>query len=350
MIHMFRFLILSILLFGVFSPVLAQQDKQQSFSSKMRAVSEDSAVAGKTSVVFWGIEAVEGSNVQLKLKARTMLDNVMSNEAVSCTLKDRSAEALTAQCVSHDDIDLGLFMLQNGYVVVDRSAIYGTVFEQPYLEAEREAQNNQLGLWNTDLQKSKNGGSLLLSLGFVLLVLVVIAFVALSIFIMRGFQKVIDAQQQNMDFAAKERVLKDKERQIFATMMDSEIKANKSKIEAYMTVYDEMLRSLQDPDKTPKYQTAGDLVQEQPALSRSVFDRNTDKLDVLGDRLSSDVVHFYARIKSKAEYVNLEPDMPIDQAIEIIEKALSGAKRLNKISDRIIDAFEEGGLSSDDLR
>lgn len=350
MIHIFRFLILSVLLLGVFSPVHAQQDKQQSFSSKMRAVSEVSAVAGKTSVVFWGIEAVEGSNVQLKLKARTMLDNVMGNEAVSCVLKGRSSEALTAQCVSSDDIDLGLFMLQNGFVVVDRSAIYGTVFEQPYLEAEREAQNSQLGLWSADVKQSKDGGSLLLSLGFVLLVLVVIAFVALSIFIMRGFQKVIDAQNQNMDFAAKERVLKDKERQIFATMMDSEIKANKSKIDAYITVYDEMLRSLQDTERAPKYQAAGDLVQEQPALSRSVFDRNTDKLDVLGDRLSSDVIHFYARIKSKAEYINLEPDMPLDQATEIVEKALTSAKRLNKISDRIIDAFEESGLSSDDLR
>ena len=166
---------------------------------------------------------------------------------------------------------------------------------------------------------------------------------------MRGFQRVTDAQNQSMDMMERERELREKERAIFATMLDSEIKANKSKIEAYLVVYDEMLRDMKDPDATPKYKRAGDIVQLQPALDRSVFDRNTDKLDILGNQLSSEVIHFYARIKSTPDYKNLEPDTPMDEAIGIVQQAYDGAQRLDKISDRLIDLFAQGGHSSEDV-
>ena len=82
------------------------------------------------------------------------------------------------------------------------------------------------------------------------------------------------------------------------------------------------------------------------ALSRSIFDRNTEKLDVLGTELSSEVIHFYARIKTNAEYTNLDPDMALIDAVAIVERALKNAHRLDNIADRLIDSFSEKGLSA----
>jgi hypothetical protein len=319
---------------------------QQAYKFKMRATDENAAIAGKTRIILWGTETVSVPDAMLKLRARVDLDNAIGNQPVECTLKSRTADTVIAQCINHKDLDLGLFMLQNGYVTVDRAAIYETVFENPYLEAEMNAQNSEIGIWAKNEEKSGTSGNLMLSLGFILFLFITSAFGALAIFIMRGFQKVIDSQNRNMDFAAKERALKDKERHIFATMLDSEIKSNKSKIEAYLIVYDEMHKALKDEEKTPKYQVAGDIVQEQPALSRAVFDHNTDKLDVLGRELSSEVIHFYARIKTSPEYINIEPEMPLEDVTALVEKSIKSAKRINKISDRLIDAFSEGGMSA----
>ena len=80
-------------------------------------------------------------------------------------------------------------------------------------------------------------------------------------------------------------------------------------------------------------------------MDRAVFDRNTDKLDMLGDGFVSDVIHFYARIKTKPDYVNLEPELPLDDAIALVEEGLNNAKRMNKISDQLIEAFSEIGVS-----
>ncbi|MEZ5919531.1 MAG: hypothetical protein R3D66_06470 [Alphaproteobacteria bacterium] len=132
-------------------------------------------------------------------------------------------------------------------------------------------------------------------------------------------------------------------------MLDSELKSNKAKIEAYLVVYREMLQALENPERTPKYKKAGDIVQRQPALDRVVFDRNTDKLDILGDRLSSEIIHFYARIKSKPDYINIEPDMALEEVTGIVQKAIQNAERMNKIAENLIDLFSEGGLASADM-
>ncbi len=127
-------------------------------------------------------------------------------------------------------------------------------------------------------------------------------------------------------------------------MLEAELKANKSKIEAYLVIYKEMLTSLQDSKREPEYKKAGDIVQLQPALDRSVFDGNTDKMDLLGRRLASAVIHFYARIKTNPDYVNLEPEAPLDEVLERVEKAVKNAEFLDKQLGKLIDAFSQQGL------
>ena len=328
----------------------SEEDKPRVFDAKMRAVDSGSLVAGQVKIVLWGVRAVDNLPVLLAEKGRLALDNAVGDRVVQCELKKRFSEHLLAQCVNADDEDLGLLMLQEGLVTVDRGYVYGSIFEKPYLQAEQQAQSNQIGIWVSDEQvkQGSHNASWLASLAVILLVVVLAAFGVLSLIIMRGFQKVIDAQNRNIDMLGQERKLKNKERAIVASMLDSEIKANKSKIEAYLVVYEEMLADMNNPQRQPKYKRTGDIVQKQPALERAVFDRNTDKLDALGDKLSSELIHFYARIKTKPDYINLEPDMPLEEATALVSKGIGNAKRMNKIADRLVDAFDNNDLLSDE--
>lgn len=322
------------------------------FEAQARAVDSTGLMAGKTFIKLWGVDPIEGMSARFMVESRTALDDAIGFAKVRCQLKKRVEDFIYAQCTNNADVDLGLFILQQGYGVVSRSDVYGTVFEGPYIQAESEAKRQQVGVWSKEVGSGSakdEDGSFVLLLSAFLLLCILAAFAALTLAIMRGFKKVTDAQQQNTEMIVRERALRNKEREIFATMLDSEIKNNKSKIDAYLVVYEEMLHDLRDLDRTPKYKKAGDIVQAQPALDRSVFDRNTDKLDILGDRLSSEVIHFYARIKNKPDFINLEPEMSLEDVIATVDKAYKTAILLNQISDKLIDLFEEGGYALEEF-
>jgi len=322
------------------------------FKTQARAVDASSLMAGNRKVInLWGIEAIELSDPVLKIKARTELDNKIGSAPVVCEWRNTSPTKNYAQCVNSDEEDLSLFMIQNGFAIADRTTIYDTVFEDAYTQAENQAKAQGRGVWASGghaLSSSLLGDSIwVFSLGAGIFAIFIGAFTYLSIKIMRGFQQVIDAQNDNVQMMSRERKLRDKERSIVAVMLDSELKANKAKIEAYIVVYEEMLRGLTDPIKTPKYKKTGDIIQRQPALDRSVFDLNTDKVDILGRRLASELIHFYARIKTNPEYTNIEPDTDLNDVIKMVEESLDGARRLNKIADQLVESFSSVGLSSE---
>lgn len=350
---------LNLMVFAVLlsaSGALAQEQaadgaQPQRFAAAARAIDATVLKAGNSQITLWGVQAIEGLNASLKVAARTALENSIGAGKVECELKKRTASTIEAQCTNQSDVDLALFMLQQGYALADRAAVYGTVYEQPYLQAEMDAQRRGRGIWST-LEKSGSGAvddsQFMSVLGLVVFIGGVIGLAVLAIFIMRGFKSVVASQDQNIEMMIRERAIRNKEREIIAMMMDAEIKANKSKIEAYMVVYEEMFRALKNPERTPKYKKAGDIVQAQPALDRAVFERNTDKLDILGDRLASEVIHFYARIKTKPEYINIEPETPLDEAVKILDKCLKNAQKLNEIADRLIGMFAQGGHAAPD--
>lgn len=335
-------------------PAAAPAENKNIFTTLVRASDSTTLLTtDRRAIHLWGIEAVNMPDPVLNLRARTALDDKIGSAAVECEWKSRSGNKYFAQCVNSEDNDLSLFMLQNGYAVADRTVIYNTVFENAYIQAENQAKDLGQGVW---AQQSSGGGGAgfqgsntwVFSLGFALFIIIVGAFTYLSVKIMRGFQKVIDAQNDNVQMMSRERKLRDKERSIVAVMLDSELKANKAKIEAYIVVYEEMLRGLKDPIRTPKYKKAGDIIQRQPALDRSVFDRNTDKIDVLGRRLASELIHFYARIKTNPEYTNIEPDASQDEVVQMVEESLDGARRLNKLADHLLESFTSVGMSSEE--
>lgn len=312
----------------------------------MRAAGPATLVYGTTPLYLWGVEAVPGMDLPMQVKSRLALDNALGRAAIACDIKLRAADRMEAQCVNQKDLDLGLFVLQQGYATVDRAKVYGTVFETPYLQAEAEAQRNARGLWAAPqgLAQNKAGDYTLLIFGFIIFILIIGAFTFLSVLIMRGFRSIIEAQTDHLEMISRERRLRDKERGIVALMLHSELQSNRAKIEAFLAVYEETLNGLQDTARAGRLRRAGDIVQKQPALDRTVFDRNTDKVDVLGARLSTELIHFYARIKTNPEYVTIEPDTPAADAIAMVENVLSHARRMLKICEKIIKGFEQSGV------
>lgn len=345
-----RVAVLTVPVFGILalgllpvSNALAQtEDKPVRINA--RAVDGRTLVSGNFKIRLWGIETVDTAQPVFALTARNALDERIDGHPVECTIKSRAENQIVAQCVNDVEEDLSLFMLSQGFAVVDRQPVYGSAFEKPYIEAETRAQSEGKGLWSMNGHGlSQKGGDddsrTFLIGGFVLVGILLLALVAITIFIMRGFRAVVEVQNQSMDLATKERVLREKERLIIASMINAEVKTNKSKIEAYLVMYEELLKDLKDKTREPKYKKSGDIIQRQPALSRAVFDGNTAKLDLMGSQSASDIIHYYARIKTVPDYYELEPDAPVAQAISVVESAVEGAKKLDVISDKILDKF-----------
>lgn len=317
------------------------------FEVQARAADSTTLMAGRTPFHLWGIEPLGAVDGAMKLRARTSLDNAIAGQKVKCETKDQQDGIIYAQCVNARDQDLSLTMIQQGYATVDRKAVLGTVFEQAYVQAEAQAQNNADGIWaaSSGAGGGVDNSPLIIGMGFVLLLSILGVAAFLAMMIRNGFERVTDMQKTSMKMMDRETELRKKEREVVAVMIDSELKTNKAKIEAYIAVYEEVLRGLGDQNKTPKYKTAGDIIQQQPALNRAVFDSNTDKMDVLGGDLSSALIHFYAQIKTEAEYTNLEPEMDVAEAKRIVHDVLRNAKKLNEQADGLLESLIETGLT-----
>ncbi len=302
-------------------------------------------IAGKTKILLWGVEKINPNAAVFNLKARNALENKIGGKPVSCTTQARKGNVISAQCINHADEDLSLFLLQQGLVSADRTAIHGSVYEGPYLDAERVAQENKYGVWSINEDSSASPGDKqtenFMFGAFLLVAVFIMALIILGFFVMRGFGRVIDVQSRSIDLAMKERDLREKEKLVIASMINSEVKENKSKIEAYLMVYEEMLRDFSDEGKAAIYRKTGEVIQKQPALSRVVFDGNTDKLDLFGSELASNLVHYYARIKTNPDYIEFAADKPSAEAKKIIELAVENAKKLDEISSTLLKSLSD---------
>ncbi|MCK6417869.1 MAG: hypothetical protein L6Q57_02880 [Alphaproteobacteria bacterium] len=318
------------------------QDAQNAIRGNARALDSVTIVLGQQSLMLWGLQPVTGAGAVFDLRARTALDNAMGKAPVECTLRAGAPPRLQAQCTNANGMDLALYMLQHGYATTNRGQIFNTVFEDPYVKAEIQAQDQSEGIWakaDAPQKTESSDGKFFFVLAFILLAGMVGAFIVLSLMIMRGFQRVIDAQRDTLDMMVRERKLRDKERAIIASLLDAELRTNKSKIEAYLVVYEETLKALKDEDRIPKYKKSGDIVQSEPVLDRAVFDRNTDRLDILGARLGAQIIAFYADVKASPDYITIEPEMDRKEVVQIVDKAVQRARMLSQSAAALIEAF-----------
>lgn len=138
----------------------------------------------------------------------------------------------------------------------------------------------------------------------------------------------------------RENSIRSRERLVVAAALEGELKANHSKLEAFLLIYQEMLRNLKEPGRAPKYKQGGEIIHEKPALSRTIFDAYADRLELLGPHLAADLAHIYAGVEVDPEYKTLAPDLSADKAIRTVERIVEGAKDMMPAIEKSI-----GGLS-----
>ncbi|MGH1456182.1 MAG: hypothetical protein ACRBDI_05330 [Alphaproteobacteria bacterium] len=321
------------------------------FSASVDVIDEMTLLSSDAKIKLWGVKKINATTPVFELRARTSLENLIMEQNVFCTSKAMEDSFVKAQCVNVKEEDLGLYLLQNGFVTLNRSEVYGTIYEKPYAEAEKLAQSLQKGVWTLSKFSEGSGetevqGRDFMRGAFLLVCMFLVAIVLVSIYIMRGFGHVVSMQNQSMDLAAKERDLREREKNVIASMIHAEIRENKPKIDAYLTVYEEMLREVSGGD-TPQFMKTGEVVQKQPAVGRSVFDGNTGKLDRLGSRMASEIIHYYARIKTTPDYVEIKPDTPVEKVHDIIQNSVDHARKLEVISTNLLESFCNSSMIED---
>jgi hypothetical protein len=57
-----------------------------------------------------------------------------------------------------------------------------------------------------------------------------------------------------------------------------------------------------------------------------VFESNVNKLSLLDIKLAGQLSKLYAALPKEQEYINLEPEVPLDTAIKLIEKLLEDTR------------------------
>ena len=296
---------------------------------------------------LWGIEKVDNISGIFNLKVRKFLESKINGKSILCTLKHKESTGVVAQCTNKEQQDLSLLLLQEGYVSVDRLAVQGSIFETPYFDAENRSRDAEEGIWGNAGFSGNNADfhSTNLMIGVVVLMsLFILALLILSSMMIKGFRTVADAQTLSLDLANKEKSLKDKERYVMGAMISSEIIENKSKIEAYLMIYERVLEDLNDENRSQQYKKTGEVIQKQPALSRSVFDGNTNKLDLFGSTLSSHIIHYYARIKTAPDYIEVTPEDTSEEVQEIAKMSVENAKKLLENSEQVLKAFIDHGV------
>lgn len=333
-------------------PVAAQNAvKPESFASKATAQSADTLLMGRYTVLLWGITPADVEGTPLLVRARATLDDVIAGQPVSCNVISWETETkATAICNNSKGVDLGRTLIERGYALTQREAITNTVFEEPYLSAENGARSRSAGVWGLRETKpeidtflglpfSKAMTYMSIALGAALLMCLAVAgWLAHLVFQSRKMIKSTIA-----DAEAKENAVRIREKYVMARLIEGELKSNREKVEAFMMVNKDVLETLKNAKikgRPHKYMQGGEIVQSRPALNRSIFDGNTDKVELLGAQIASNLVDIYSDIVTEAEYLTLEKDWPIDEAVAKVQRIVREADTLLKPLDTLLNAVQ----------
>lgn len=302
-------------------------------------------------VQLWGVEIVE------PLKARMRLEELVGTGEVSCRFEKTVQNRIFVRCSSQATGDIGLSLLREGLAVADRSQTMLSPYQSDYEKAEAAARDDSAGAWGF-IQKERSLASVYVPpwLDAWLPVLVPIAIVIgplLGLFIIafvqrQGLASLKKSQEREFEHARRhEASLRTREKLVLASALEGELMDNKSKLEAYIAIYRELLSSLKDPAKTPRYQQGGDLVHKHPALGRAIFDANADKLNLLDLKLASDISKLYVTFRSDAEYTNLDPSLPLETAVRMVEMVIQDAEKLMPKIDGLIERLSHEHAAPD---
>jgi hypothetical protein len=296
----------------------------------MRAVDPMTLRAEGFGIRLFGIKPAQTSETPLELKALDRMDQLIQEGEVNCKIMPGSQmPELIGRCQTQSTPDIAIELLQNGFVVVDRRQTYGSIFATTYEKAQEQAQLNHVGVWSfMDDHRDNNGAHGLNSLFYIALIVGPFSGLLLVAFIMwYWLKRMASAQEAESEQSSrKEAMLLTRERQVLVSTLEGELIENKNKIEAFLVIYGDLLRSLKDPNEVPKYQQGGDIVQKHPSFSKTVFEANINKLSLLDMKLAGRISKLYSSMPKDQEYINLEPSVPLDTAVQLVEKVLKEAE------------------------
>lgn len=307
-------------------------------------------------IKLWGIRPASTSESPLELKALDLLDGIIEGQQVNCKIEGGQMPVLYARCVVQGS-DLSLELLNNGLAIRDRRMTYNTAYASAYGTAEELARHNRKGVWKFLVDTGKDGdgaqssltdgGSSMLTWALFGGPLAGMALIGLVLwFWMQNMSKAQQAEAEAI--RRKESLLQTREKNVLLTTLEGELLENKNKIEAFMVIYGDMLQGLQSTTETPKYQQVGDIVQKHPSFSKTVFEANVSKLSLLGIKLAGNISKLYASLPKEQEYINLEPGVPLNTAVQLVEKVRSDAQALVPSIDAAIQGLQAAAQQKND--
>jgi len=286
---------------------------------------------------LWGIKQAQTRETPLELKAIDYMEKMIGNEPVNCRIeKSRTKSALFARCAVHTNEDLGLALLQSGMVVIDRHQTYGSVFASSYEEAQNNARQKRIGVWEFVVEGQ---GNKLIPVwledympSLVPLALVFGPFFGLLTIALMAHQGLRNMnRRQAMEFQEtreKEDALLRREKLVLASALEGELSENKVKIEAFLTIYHALMNELTAEGATPKYQKGGDLVHKHPALNRTVFEGSISKLSALDMQLASTLSKLYTHIYAEPDYITIDSKAPLQEVTGLVQNTVNATEAL----------------------
>lgn len=342
-------LIIALLIFCCAAPTLAQSAPSRAGNTAFALNGTALHTNGQT-INLWGLDNIYAGGTSENLAARVAMDDIINAGPVHCIAKSNpNMPPILAQCLNAQERDIALLLISNGYGITNRSQLEGSELLAPYIRAEQHARAQNLGLWRNlgPTQQHASAQEFLtntpaLPLPYLALLLAVpmMGFAFIGLILKRGFKELVTLQKYQIAGTQKrERELKAREKHVIAAALESEINTNRAKLDAYLIIYEELLKSLRDPTKTPKYQRAGDIIHDKPALTRTVYDSNLDKLDLLGSDITNKLSALYQNIDPNPDYRTLEPEMPIEKVWETVERIIRNAEQMIDPMDQIVGAL-----------
>ncbi|MCB9978448.1 MAG: thermonuclease family protein [Rhodospirillales bacterium] len=314
--------------------------RPERFAAAATAIDAQTLLTERFTIHLFGIEAVDSAQVPLKVQARTLLDDRIGGGAVRCNVLGWENEAPLAQCTASNQDDLAIVMLREGFAVADRAMLRGSVYEKPYFAAETEARKESRGIWlSADKESGRREETLAYALAIVCLIAPLAGFALVALAGSRGLARISNQlDRQFRILISRENDLREREKFVVASMFEAELSANRTKLEAFLVVYDEILKSLRDSAREHTFRQTGEMIHEQPALARAAFDANKDKMELLGAKIAGEMTSLYAAINPDPEYITLEPGSPIDQAVRKVEQVIQDAQALIEPLEHLLAA------------
>jgi endonuclease YncB( thermonuclease family) len=326
--------------------------QQRSYKVVAQAIDSHQLQTKDGVIKIWGISnALENKTADFtSIKAKLFLDELIGRGELSCVGLKREQGRIIARCNNSRNQDLALELLKAGFALTQTGDIRNTPYEAPYTSAQREARKLNIGVWSAitaaekyATQSDQNDGALyakdilLIASAFLGPIIGMMIIATIMYF---GLDRMIKLQKRQIALSQqREKDLRDREKFVLAASLESEINTNRAKIEAFLVIYEDMLRNMKDTATPIKYQQSGDVIHQRPSLSRAIYDANVDRMDLLGGQLFADLSDIYALINTDPDYTTLEPDTPIEQAIDKVQKVIRQANDLITPLDQVGSAI-----------